>query len=243
MVGMTSLLRIAGWAELIVLIITAAILRDVEPAILALILGAGLVLSRIRQGKAGAIVLVLLLVNIAFWTLAGTASNARNGESLTSFLIPGLHAAIAIAGIVGPFSLILRRFRPGRRAATVGGSALASVALVTTVALTATVSSGGTNAVRQRGDLVVKASNTAFDPIEITVGTGPAAVFFTNTDLFWHTFTIDDLGVDLKVPVRGSRRASFEAKRGSYEFYCKIPGHIFAGMKGTLVVEEERKGT
>jgi len=236
-----GLLRLVGWAELIVLAVTAAVLRDVEPAVLALVLGAGLALTRVRKGKAGAIMLVLLFVNIAFWTLAATASNARNGESLTSFLIPGLHAAIAVGGIVGPFSLILRRFRPSG-AALVGGSAVASVALVTIVALAANLTGGGTNAVKQPGDILVMARNTAFDPTEIRVEAGRADVLFTNTDLFWHTFTVDELNVDLKVPVRGSRRATFVAKPGSYEFYCKIPGHILAGMKGTLLVEEERPG-
>jgi uncharacterized cupredoxin-like copper-binding protein len=32
------------------------------------------------------------------------------------------------------------------------------------------------------------------------------------------------------------RSASFEAKPGTYEFYCRIPGHATLGMRGTLTV-------
>ena len=56
-----------------------------------------------------------------------------------------------------------------------------------------------------------------------------------NRDLFWHTFTIDTLGVDITAPV-GVRSASFEAEPGTYEFYCRIPGHATLGMRGTLTV-------
>jgi hypothetical protein len=40
-----------------------------------------------------------------------------------------------------------------------------------------------------------------------------------NHDLFWHNFTIDELGVDLIVPVGSEREAGFSAPPGTYTFY------------------------
>jgi plastocyanin len=40
----------------------------------------------------------------------------------------------------------------------------------------------------------------------------------------------------LDVPVGGERRITFSAEPGSYEFYCRVPGHRQAGMVGTLRV-------
>jgi plastocyanin len=57
-----------------------------------------------------------------------------------------------------------------------------------------------------------------------------------NRDLFWHTFTIDRLGVDVRAPVGSLRTASFEAEPGTYSYYCRIPGHAALGMRGTLTV-------
>jgi uncharacterized cupredoxin-like copper-binding protein len=47
---------------------------------------------------------------------------------------------------------------------------------------------------------------------------------------------VDELGVNLWVPVRGERRTAFTAPAGTYEFYCAVPGHE-GFMRGSLVVE------
>ena len=53
------------------------------------------------------------------------------------------------------------------------------------------------------------------DPAELRGQTREVTAAFTNHDLFWHTFTIDGLGVDLKVPVGGHRRVTFTANAGT----------------------------
>jgi len=58
----------------------------------------------------------------------------------------------------------------------------------------------------------------------------------TNDDLFWHTVTIDRLRVDLKVPVGSHRRITISGSPGVYNFYCRIPGHAQAGMKGSITI-------
>jgi uncharacterized cupredoxin-like copper-binding protein len=53
-----------------------------------------------------------------------------------------------------------------------------------------------------------------------------------------HTFTIDELGVDLNVPMGAERSVTFNAPAGEYRFYCGIPGHETIGMYGILTVAE-----
>jgi plastocyanin len=42
--------------------------------------------------------------------------------------------------------------------------------------------------------------------------------------------------VDIRAPVGRLRAATFEARPGTYSYYCRIPGHSALGMRGTLTV-------
>jgi len=54
-----------------------------------------------------------------------------------------------------------------------------------------------------------------------------------------HTFTIDELGVDVVTPHRETTRISFTPDRvGTFEYYCAIPGHKEAGQVGTINVSD-----
>lgn len=81
------------------------------------------------------------------------------------------------------------------------------------------------------------AENVAFDQAELSASAGSITVSLENRDLFWHTFTIEELGVDLRVPVSAEMTVTFDAAPGEYTFICAIPGHPEAGMEGTLLVE------
>jgi len=61
----------------------------------------------------------------------------------------------------------------------------------------------------------------------------------TNNGLAPHTFDIDALGVDSgEIPPGGTGTVTFNSGApGTYEFYCKVPGHKEAGMVGTLIVQ------
>ena len=78
--------------------------------------------------------------------------------------------------------------------------------------------------------------DTRYSTTRLDASAGQISVRMTNDDLFWHTFTITGRGVDLKVPLGASRRATFELPAGVYEFYCRVPGHRQGGMHGSLVV-------
>ena len=72
--------------------------------------------------------------------------------------------------------------------------------------------------------------------LEATASDGKVTIAVRNRDLFWHTFTVDALKLDLKVPVGRLRTATVDARPGTYRFYCRIPGHTSLGMRGTLTV-------
>jgi plastocyanin len=96
---------------------------------------------------------------------------------------------------------------------------------------------GGSPARAQPGDIRVPMKNARFKVERITAPSGRITVVIKNEDLFWHTFTIDALDVDSRVPVHASRRVTFTAEPGTYTFYCAIPGHRSIGMEGKLVVQ------
>jgi len=113
-------------------------------------------------------------------------------------------------------------------------SALAVVVFAVAIVANLAVGTAGTRP--HAGDLRLRAKNTAFSTKHLTAHSEKVAVFVTNGDFFWHTFTIDKLHVDLRIPEGGHRRVTFTAPPGRYTFHCRVPGHTQAGMKGTLVV-------
>ena len=86
------------------------------------------------------------------------------------------------------------------------------------------------------GDVRVEMRNTAFLEKTLTAQGGSISVAVANHDLFWHTFTIDALHVNVDAPIGANRRVTFDAAPGRYEFYCRVPGHRAAGMHGILIV-------
>ncbi len=54
----------------------------------------------------------------------------------------------------------------------------------------------------------------------------------TTHNLLWHTFTIGELGVDLKLPVGGDKQVTFTAAPGTYTYICFVLVHA-AFMQGT----------
>jgi len=86
------------------------------------------------------------------------------------------------------------------------------------------------------GAVELQTVNVAYVPDSLQARAGKVTVAVHNRDLFWHTFTISALKVDVRAPVGRLRSATFEAKPGTYTYYCRIPGHVTLGMRGTLTV-------
>lgn len=81
--------------------------------------------------------------------------------------------------------------------------------------------------------------NYYFVPNKITVNQGDKVTFILTNAGGTHDLLIDELGVKTPIIKTGeSATVTFTAdKKGTFEYYCSLPGHREKGMVGTLTVE------
>ncbi|TMD46038.1 MAG: hypothetical protein E6I86_13530 [Chloroflexi bacterium] len=188
--------------------------------------------SRVRSGTV--IILGLLFADVAFWMITATWSNVRNHEQLLYIIEPLALACASAAGLIGVVGqLVDRHGRANGAAAVVAVAAFAAFILGTGGAA---ITGWGKEQTQGPNDLALRIHNTAYRATAISATSHRVTLYVTNEDLFWHTVTIDQLGVDLALPVGSHRRITFSAPSGTYTFYCRIPGHRQAGMQGTIKV-------
>ncbi len=86
---------------------------------------------------------------------------------------------------------------------------------------------------------LVSGRNTFSQP-ELRARVGETvALRLENTDTMVHSFDIDAFDVHVAMPSGESALALFKPTTpGTFTFYCGVPGHTEAGMKGTLIVEQ-----
>jgi plastocyanin len=80
-----------------------------------------------------------------------------------------------------------------------------------------------------------------FDQSNLTAKAGTATVNFDNPASLSHDVVLDDSsGAEVgRTDLISQSKASFTAtlKPGTYTFFCDVPGHEQAGMKGTITVK------
>lgn len=197
------------------------------PAVVYLLLGSAILWRAPRWLLiVGAAVPLLHIVTSAPFMIPGFS----HPETPASFL-PEVFAVIAVLTIVSGAIIGLRGSeRRSRRPIAVVGLLAAGVAVVTSVAAAAGVSS----AARQAGDVPVAAANTDY-PAQIQVDRG-GALWVENQDPFRHTFVVDGAGVRAEVPGTAAVRVDADLAPGTYTFFCDVPGHEDV-MRGTLHVD------
>jgi plastocyanin len=86
--------------------------------------------------------------------------------------------------------------------------------------------------------LNIEAGDLFFKPKENTAKAGPVTINLANKGLIQHNLVIVEdpafKKIDLAPGASGS--GTFEAKPGTYTFYCDVAGHRPAGMEGKLTV-------
>ena len=68
---------------------------------------------------------------------------------------------------------------------------------------------------------------------------GVVVIVMKNVSILPHDVAIKGRGVNAKGKVvgkGGTSTVTAKLKAGKYEFYCTVPGHEAAGMKGTLTI-------
>jgi uncharacterized cupredoxin-like copper-binding protein len=119
---------------------------------------------------------------------------------------------------------------------------LLSIALLAAVAATAasvSVAFAGRSATVTV--LKIKAAPIAlkYNVSRLRAKAGKVTIVMTNPSPLQHDVAIKGNGVKVKgktVGKGGVSRVTATLKKGKYEFYCTLPGHEGAGMKGTLTV-------
>ena len=231
------LLTYAALADLVVMAVVGIAVRDKEALGFAGAIFVGILFLRIRSGLAGVIMLGVLSLDAAVFMLPAAASNSAHRGRFVDLLIPLSLGVISIAGLLAAIGSIFRHKRPdaSKREAPVVMQTIVAVFIVALIAGTVAQRTSKADVARA-GDVTVEMRNTAFLQTTLNAQGGSISVAVSNHDLFWHTFTIDALHVNVDVPIGANRRVTFNAPPGKYEFYCRVPGHKAAGMKGTLVV-------
>lgn len=229
-----ALLRIAALGQFLALAGAAIVLRDAEAAAIAVATLVGLLVLRFRGGTIGAIILGLVFADTAFFTGAAALTNLVDQAVPLAVIGPGALASIAMPGLVASVIAALRRSRastPSRFAMMVPLLAVAGFAAVSVEAL----ATGAEASAPASTVLQLEMQNVSYSLTQLEATGGTVTVRVTNHDLFWHTFTIAELGIDLKVPVGGHKEITFAAPPGAYTYLCSVPGHA-AQMHGTLTV-------
>jgi plastocyanin len=234
--GWFWLVQVAAIVETAVLFAAGAYLRDAEALGLAFVVLLTLGWIFFRPGRiTPVLVRSLVFADVAFWMVPAALTNAINHGSFGSILVPGTLGTTAIVGLLGAAGFLISRGNQGagRRVAHAVAALAVVVILVGAGLAAATGSSTGLTGTA----LAISATNARFSATTLVADHGMVTVDFTNNDLFWHTFTVTSLGVDIRIPVKGHGQASFNAAPGTYEFFCAIPGHKQIGMRGTLVIQ------
>ena len=227
--GWPQLLQAAAAVDLLVVLGVGLGLRDSEAIAFAVLLGAGLALLRFRKGLLGRLVLGFVFLDVEFWMLTAAVSNVTHHGRLLYVVVPVALAVASATGVVA--AVAINRWNGGAQALAV------TAVVVFLVAVGVSRLPGvGSDEATHADDVKVAAKDVRFSPRTLDARQGRITVRMANHDLFWHTFTIDKLDVDVRVPVGGARRVTFTAAPGTYEFYCAIPGHKRAGMHGTFTV-------
>ncbi|MGH2756512.1 MAG: cupredoxin domain-containing protein [Actinomycetota bacterium] len=187
-----------------------------------------------RGAKAGPIVLLIaFLVSAGFNGpfLAGTFLPVP--ASTLEFLLAVFFLPLNILGLVASIMVL-------RRADTTAGSmprksGLSAAGLIVVGLVVAVIAAiAYDDAVARPGDVMLVTEDIEFDPGRLEADSGNVAVFVENNDAQLHTFTIDELDVDLEIPGGSSARVEFDADSRSYTFFCR-PHE--GDMEGKLEVE------
>src|SRR3954462_9204749 len=80
-------------------------------------------------------------------------------------------------------------------------------------------------------------SSLKFNVTKITAKAGKVTLRMANPASFKHAVAIKGHGSGKTVGKGGTSTVTATLKKGTYTFYCPVPGHEAAGMKGTLVVK------
>ena len=240
-------MAIAGILMLLVAVLAWGLDTEGETAFFGVVLVialVGLILVR-RFGtwaKAVGSLLSLMVAMALWWTAFGLLAGPSSFfEFLAGLLVlPGAFIALGscIAAIVAK--------RRGHVGNTAAGRERTTVRVVLAIIAVAAVAAGIMTPLSRSTASATGSEATSimkdfeFLPVSYSVA-GGSTVFVRNDDPFIHDFTVDDLGIEVRLTPGSSKLITIPAKPGSYILYCtfhtetpKAPED--SDMAGTLTV-------
>ncbi len=221
----------AGLIVLLLLVMFVFVGEIIPPLVLFVVMMAvGLTLLR-RPGRAGPIVigiavLLNLLANLPFILPTLTVPVAA-GDFVTGWIL----VILSVAGLIAAIALLRRSQDGGRSARSIG---IATVGLIAVALLAGVVARASFEEPEAKpGDLRLAAEEFEFSSDALESEGGQVSVFLENKDQTFHTFTIEELDVDVAMPGGVSARVTFDAEPGTYDFFCSPHKE---DMKGTLEI-------
>ena len=186
-----------------------------------------------RSTKGPAILLLASFVAYLLLSAPFIIPTLTVPASAGDFILNVASVLAAFVGIVAAVQVVRGQLGSSSTAATLGKVAVGVFVVGVVGSLFATMTYDDAEA--QEGDIELSTKDNEFVPESLAATGGEVSVFVDNADGTLHTFTIEELDVNLDIPASKSARVTFEAPSGTYEFVC-VP-HAQEGMTGTLVVE------
>ena len=214
-------------AAAVILFASVFIFKSYDPPfiLMFLLLFIGALLAR-RTGKAGVTGVVLALLGSLMFVVFGgffAVTLISVPEGAKDFIPVMSTLVFSLMVVVSAIALAIRGkgrgFEPSGASSAMGW---VGVVLVTgLVGWSLYASSQFESVAAGADDVLVVTKDFEFTPDSLEADSGTVAIHVTNADDSLHTFTIDELGVDVSIPSGKSNRVEFDAEPGKYRFYCK----------------------
>jgi hypothetical protein len=217
----------------------AVALRDRDAFVLTVALALAVAVAS-RKPLLGGLALAALFLDVAAWMGLALFSHLGHDDPAASVVLSLLLVVAAVAGFAALVVWLAETdhdhgaARPTRRPRPPVGAAFGlawGLAAVTVIAIAPSMTGtpkGG------EGRVVISIKNSRFSTGHLESRPGWVTLVVANPDLFWHTFTVPDLQIDVTVPVGSVREAAAKLPVGEWQYVCRVPGH--SRMLGTLVV-------
>ncbi len=233
--GWRRLQVVAAYGVLASFLVPMLIDLSLEPFLLAMaapfVIG---LLVMLRWPRVGVIWLGVASLAVLLFSAPFLAEALSHPESLTDFIPLFIFTLSALVAMVATIPSFREGTDPDAASRLPWAIAVGAGGLIVAASVVAIVAFVGIESVpAQSGDIRVATEEIEFHPAEVDAEGGNISVHITNGDSTRHTFTIDELGVDLNVPPNSTQRVTFAAGAGTYRFYCRPHA---PDMEGELVV-------
>lgn len=225
------LLRTSAIAAIVIIVLINVFAGIIPPLVVFALIWVGAVIWLGRASKGPSILLLVSFVAYLALSAPFVIPTLTVPASAGDFILNLASVLAVIAGAVAAIAVI--RGRPGSSDTprTIGRVLLGLFVVGTMFSIFSLVTYDDAEA--REGDIELVTKDIEFAPTSLETESGEVSVFVENEDGTLHTFTIEELGVDLDIPASKSARATFDAEPGTYEFFCEPHKE---DMKGTLVV-------